>query len=72
VGNILQEMAALLRRYEKVLGKEHPSTLSSINNLAHVLSDLGKYQEAKQMHQKVLQLRKKVLSKEQRASEHTK
>jgi hypothetical protein len=30
----------------KVLGEEHPSTLASVNNLAVVLRDLGKYEEA--------------------------
>ncbi|EXA53638.1 hypothetical protein FOVG_01376 [Fusarium oxysporum f. sp. pisi HDV247] len=31
---------------EKVLGKEHPDTLSSMNNLALVLDSMGKYEEA--------------------------
>jgi hypothetical protein len=31
---------------ETVLGKEHPSTLTSMNNMATVLSDQGKYKEA--------------------------
>ena len=35
---------------ETVLGKEHPDTLASINNLAHVLRDEGKYKEAEEMH----------------------
>jgi hypothetical protein len=29
-----------------VLGREHPSTLSSMNNLASVLDSQGKYEEA--------------------------
>jgi hypothetical protein len=29
-----------------VLGKEHPSTLTSINNLAAVMRDQGKYEQA--------------------------
>jgi Tetratricopeptide repeat len=33
-------------RQQKVLGNEHPDTLRSINNLALVLSDQGKYEEA--------------------------
>ncbi|KID85971.1 kinesin light chain [Metarhizium guizhouense ARSEF 977] len=53
-----------LQLKEKVLGKEHPSTLSSMNNLALVLSYLGKYEEAKQMHRQTLQLKEKVLGKE--------
>jgi hypothetical protein len=31
---------------EKVLGREHPSTLASMNNLALVLDCQGKYEEA--------------------------
>lgn len=32
-----------------VLGKEHPSTLTSMNNLSEALTDQGKYVEAKEM-----------------------
>jgi hypothetical protein len=35
---------------EKVLGKEHPSRLTSMNNLALVLSNQGKYKAAEQMY----------------------
>jgi len=31
---------------EKVLGKEHPSTLTSMNNLSLMLRDQDKYDEA--------------------------
>ncbi|KAK0745442.1 P-loop containing nucleoside triphosphate hydrolase protein [Schizothecium vesticola] len=53
-----------LQLYQKVLGKEHPSTLGSMNNLALVLDSQGKYEEAEQMHRQALQLREKVLGKE--------
>lgn len=53
-----------LQLYEKVLGKEHPDTLTSMNNLALELSNLGKYEEAEQMHRQTLQLREKVLGKD--------
>jgi hypothetical protein len=49
---------------EKVLGKEHPSTLSSMNNLGLVLGSQGKYKEAEAMHRQTLQLKEKVLGKE--------
>jgi hypothetical protein len=39
-----------LRRREIVLGKGHPDTLTSMSNLANVLSDEGKYKEAEEMH----------------------
>ncbi len=47
-----------------MLGKEHPNTLTSINNLAGVLSSQGKYKEAEEMHKQVLALREMVLGKE--------
>ena len=34
---------------EKVLGKEHPSTLTSMNNMALVVGSQGKYEEAEEM-----------------------
>jgi hypothetical protein len=42
---------------ERVLGKEQPSTLTSTNNLASVLSNQGKYREAEQMHREELEVR---------------
>jgi hypothetical protein len=47
-----------------VLGKEHPSTLTSMNNLALVLSNQGKYEEAKEMLRQSLGLSETVLGKE--------
>ena len=46
-----------------VLGKKHPSTLRSMNNLAEVLSSQGKYKEAEEMHRQALALRETVLGK---------
>ncbi|KAF1954477.1 kinesin light chain [Byssothecium circinans] len=59
-----QALGQVLERREKVLGKGHPDTLASMNNLALVLVNQGKYAEAKAMHQETLALRKKVLGKE--------
>jgi tetratricopeptide (TPR) repeat protein len=53
-----------LGRFEKILGKEHPDTLNSMNNLAEVLDSQGKYKEAEEMHQRTLELQEKVLGKE--------
>ena len=39
-----------LALYEMVLGKEHPLTLISMNNLVLVLSRQGNYEEAEEMH----------------------
>ena len=44
------------RKTEKMLGKEHPDTLTSMSNLAGVLSRQGKYDEAEEMHGQVLDL----------------
>jgi Tfp pilus assembly protein PilF len=50
--------------YEKVLGPEHPDTLTSVNNLGIVLSGQGKYEEAEAMFRRGLEGREKVLGPE--------
>ncbi|MCP4345555.1 MAG: tetratricopeptide repeat protein, partial [Desulfobacterales bacterium] len=49
---------------EKVLGKEHPDTLGSINNLATLYESQGRYGEAEPLYKEALQLREKILGKE--------
>ncbi|KAJ4179575.1 hypothetical protein NW767_014587 [Fusarium falciforme] len=49
---------------EKVLGREHPHTLTSVNNLGLVLQSQGKYEEAEQMHRRALEASEKVLGRE--------
>jgi tetratricopeptide (TPR) repeat protein len=49
---------------ERVLGKEHLSTLTSMNNLAFVLNNQGKYGKAEKIYQQTLELRERVLGKE--------
>jgi Tetratricopeptide repeat len=39
-----------LRLSETVLGKEHSNTMISMNNLATVLRNQGKYEQAEEMH----------------------
>jgi hypothetical protein len=51
-----QKQRQMLELKEKVLGKEHPSTLGRMNNLALVLGRQGKYEEAEQMHRQTLEL----------------
>jgi tetratricopeptide (TPR) repeat protein len=48
----------------KVLGKEHPDTLMSMNDLASLLESQGKYDEAEPIYRQTLQLSEKVLGKE--------
>jgi hypothetical protein len=47
-----------------VLGKEHPNTLSSVNNLALILDRQGKHKEAEEMLQRILTLMETVLGEE--------
>ncbi|KAK8036751.1 hypothetical protein PG994_015248 [Apiospora phragmitis] len=49
---------------ETVLGREHPDTLGSMNNLAIVLEMQGKYSEAEEMHRQTLALTETVLGRE--------
>jgi hypothetical protein len=49
---------------EKVSGKEHPSTLVSMNEVGVALSYQGKYVEAEKMHRETLALKEKVFGKE--------
>ena len=47
-----------------MLGKEHPDTLVSVNNLASVLQYQGNYEEAEQMNRRALEGKEKALGKE--------
>ncbi|PVH91488.1 hypothetical protein DM02DRAFT_620498, partial [Periconia macrospinosa] len=49
---------------EKALGKEHPSTLTSVSNLALVLRYQGKYEAAEAMNRRALEGYEKALGKE--------
>jgi hypothetical protein len=46
-----------------MLGKGHPSKPTSMNSLALVLSDQGKYEQAEEMHRQAFRLRETVLGK---------
>ncbi|RYP20805.1 hypothetical protein DL767_009390 [Monosporascus sp. MG133] len=48
---------------KSMLDREHPDTLTSMNNLALVLYREGKYEEAERMHRQTLELKEKVLGK---------
>jgi tetratricopeptide (TPR) repeat protein len=47
-----------------VLGKEHPTTLASLNNLASVLQGQGKYEETEVMYRRALKGRENILGME--------
>ncbi|KAN0067922.1 HET domain containing protein [Elaphomyces granulatus] len=44
-----------LQGYEKALGRDHTSTLSTVNNLGNLYKDQGKLDEADKMYQRALQ-----------------
>ncbi|KAF2679255.1 hypothetical protein K458DRAFT_277187, partial [Lentithecium fluviatile CBS 122367] len=54
----------VLERRERLLGKEHPDTLTSMGHVAAALSNQGKSVEAEKMHRETLALCDKVLGKE--------
>jgi tetratricopeptide (TPR) repeat protein len=58
------ERVLRLRLEDEKIGKEHPDTLTSMNNLAQALSGQGKYAEAEVMHRETLALSEEVLEKE--------
>ena len=47
--------------HEKTLGKEHPTTATSLSNLGNVLYLHGKFKEAEALHRRALAVREKVL-----------
>jgi tetratricopeptide (TPR) repeat protein len=49
-----------LAGYEKVLGVDHPDTLTSVGNLALLLQYQGKYEQAAEMKRRALAGMKKV------------
>ncbi|KAF4627699.1 hypothetical protein G7Y89_g10454 [Cudoniella acicularis] len=53
-----------LEGWEKALGKEHPNTLTSVDNLATVLESQGKYEQAEEMNRRALEGKEKALGKE--------
>ncbi|KAJ6003887.1 hypothetical protein N7540_013169 [Penicillium herquei] len=53
-----------LEAREKVHGREHPNTLSCVNNLGNVISSQGKYEEAEVMYRRALQAQETVLGRE--------
>jgi Tfp pilus assembly protein PilF len=54
-----EEAEAMHRRAlegrEKVLGPEHPETITSVNNLGSMLERQSKYEEAEAMHRRELE-----------------
>ncbi|MBV9162819.1 MAG: tetratricopeptide repeat protein [Pseudonocardiales bacterium] len=61
----LDEALSLFERVlldrERILGPDHPDTLSSANNLANRLSALGEHEQARALHEDTLTRRRRVL-----------
>jgi tetratricopeptide (TPR) repeat protein len=53
-----------LEAREQVLGGEHPSTLTSVNNLAGSYEGQGRYAEAEPLYRRALEARERVLGEE--------
>jgi GTPase SAR1 family protein len=51
-------------RRKKVLGAEHPDTLTTMNNLALTYTNQGRWKEAEEMDVQVMETRKRVLGDE--------
>ncbi len=49
---------------ERVLGPEHPNTLSTVNNLASLYRKQGKYKQAERLYQRALTTKERVLGPE--------
>ena len=49
---------------ERTLGKEHPNTLTSLNNLAGLLNAKGDYAGAEPLYRRVLEARERTQGKE--------
>jgi hypothetical protein len=58
---IQREVLGVMRR---VLGEEHPDTLTTAGNLAESLSGQGKYADAERIEREVLGVRRRVLGEE--------
>jgi tetratricopeptide (TPR) repeat protein len=49
---------------ERGLGKEHPNTLTNVNNLALLYQAQGRYPEAEPLYKRAIEARERVLGKE--------
>ncbi|KAF4921131.1 Kinesin light chain 3 [Colletotrichum fructicola] len=55
-----QVVAQSLKLRENILGEEHPSTLTSMANLASTYSNQGRWKEAEELEVRVMETRKRV------------
>ncbi|WPJ65110.1 hypothetical protein SMAC4_13869 [Sordaria macrospora] len=60
-----------LEGYEKALGPDHTSTLSTVGNLGNLYSDQGRLKEAETMYQRALEGKEKALGPDHTSTLHT-
>ena len=53
-----------LEKQRRILGEEHPDTLTSMNNLATTYDDQGRLMDAARLHEQVLEKRRRILGEE--------
>ena len=61
IGTVTLRRAEVSRR---VLGEEHPNTLTSMNNLAETLRAQGDLAGARELHEQALEVRRRMLGEE--------
>ena len=54
----------ILKERRRILGEEHPSTISAMNNLASTLGDLGQWEEESNIKKEVVEQRRRILGEE--------
>jgi tetratricopeptide (TPR) repeat protein len=63
-GEALALMVEVVEVCRRVLGEEHPETLTSLNNLAETRRALGDAEGARELHEQVVAVRRRVLGEE--------
>ncbi|OCL06050.1 hypothetical protein AOQ84DRAFT_86231, partial [Glonium stellatum] len=61
-GRLIKEF--VLEKRRRILGDEHPGTITAMSNLAVTLGDLGQHQDAATMKREVLEKRRRILGDE--------
>ncbi|KZT38061.1 hypothetical protein SISSUDRAFT_986740, partial [Sistotremastrum suecicum HHB10207 ss-3] len=59
--NAIDLRVKITEKYKQILGEDHPSTLTSMVNIAASYSALGKYADAEQLERIVLEKRRVLL-----------
>jgi tetratricopeptide (TPR) repeat protein len=54
-------MQRALTIHERVVGAEHPATAATLNNLASLYQDQGRYAEAERLYQRTLAIAERAL-----------